>query len=87
LILFLMQYGGSIVAQILLWLGLRWLTHKVADNFMHATFASLFGSLSPVLAHTMALMKADVAVSIVLSAVVFKMGKEALTHLAPKAST
>lgn len=86
LILFLMQYGGTILAQTIGFLGFRWLTHRVSDSFMHSTFANLFAQLPATLAHTMALLRADVAVSIILSAVVYRMGRAAVAHFVQTAA-
>lgn len=79
---FLLRYGGSIVGNILVYFGIRMVSAKVTNTFMHSTFASLFAGVPQQLAAVLSYIRADVAVSIILSAAVYRAVKDGALRFA-----
>src|SRR5579883_3038112 len=70
-----LRWGGTIVANLLLALGVTLAAVKFTQPALRNLIAPAFAALPPAIAQVMAYVRFDVAVSIVVSAVVFKAGK------------
>ena len=81
---FFLKYGGSVIGNILVYFGVRMVSAKITNQFMHSTFAGLFGGLPSELAAVLGYIRLDVAVSIVLSAAVYRGAKDGVLRFALK---
>ena len=75
-----LRWGGSIIANILLFMGVRFFSYKFSDSFFHSQFAAAFGGLPGSLAQVLGYVHLDVAVSMIVSAAVFKTTRNAIWH-------
>lgn len=82
-----LRWGGTIIANLLLALGVSWVATKVTAPALRGLVAPAFNALPSPISQVMAYVGFDVAVSIVISAVLFNTGKGIVKGMIFKGAT
>ena len=79
-----LRWGGTLIANLLLALGVSFVAVRYTQPALRGLVAPAFSALPSSIAPVMAYVGFDVAVSIIISAALFKMGKGIVKGLALK---